>query len=52
MTLNGVSVARRTRVNPASRSTMPRWSSPACAPSPRPTSYASDAGAQITVDRP
>ena len=52
MRLNGVWVARRTRVNPASRSTMPSWRSPACAPSPRPTSCASDPGVQITVDRP
>ena len=38
MRLNGVWVARRTRLNPASRSTSPSRRSPACAPSPRPTS--------------
>ena len=52
MMLNGVSVARRTWLNPASRSTMASWRSPAWAPSPRPTSCASDPGVQITVDRP
>ena len=52
MRLNGVSVARRTRLNPASRSTAASRRSPACAPSPRPTSWASDPGVQITVDRP
>ena len=50
--LNGVSVARRTRVNPASRSTSARRGSPACAPSPRPTSCASDAGVHTTVEKP
>ena len=52
MMLNGVSVARRTWVNPASRSTIASWRSPACAPSPSPTSCASDPGVQMTVDRP
>ena len=52
MMLNGVSVARRTCVNPASRSTVVSCRSPACAPSPSPTSCASDPGVQMTVDRP
>ncbi len=50
--LNGVSAARRTRLNPASRSTSVSRDSPACAPSARPTSCASEFGVQITVDRP
>ena len=52
MMLNGVSVARRTRVKPASWSTAVSWRSPACAPRPSPTSWASDPGVQMTVDRP
>src|SRR5204862_375959 len=52
MRLNGVWVARRTLLKPASASKAAsrRW--PACAPSPRPTSWSSDPGVQITVDRP
>ena len=46
------SVAWRTRLNPASRSTAVSWRSPAWAPRPRPTSCASDPGVQITVERP
>jgi hypothetical protein len=52
MMLNGVSVARRTWLNPASRSRIASWRSPACAPSPRPTSWASEPGVQMTVDSP
>ncbi len=52
MRLNGVWVARRTRLKPAARSTSPSRRSPACAPRPRPTSWSSDPGVQITVDRP
>ena len=40
--LNGVSVARRKRVKPASSSTSRRRASPACAPSAAPTSWASE----------
>jgi hypothetical protein len=52
MRLNGVWVASRTRLKPASRSTAPSLASPACAPSPRPTSWASEAGVQIRVEKP
>ena len=52
MRLNGVWVARRTRLKPASVSSAASRRSPACAPSPRPTSWSSDPGVQITVDRP
>ena len=52
MRLNGVSVARRTRVNPPCLSTSVSCASPAWAPSARPTSWASDAGVQITVEAP
>ena len=45
-------VAQRTRVNPPWLSTSVSRVSPACAPSARPTSCASDAGVQITVDAP
>ena len=48
--LNGVSVARRNRVNPASAATSPSRCSPACAPRPRPTSWSSEAGVQISVE--
>jgi hypothetical protein len=50
--LNGVSVARRTRVNPPCSRTSVSRASPACAPSARPTSWESDAGVQITVEAP
>ena len=46
----GVSVARRMRVKPASVSTARSRFSPAWAPSARPTSCASDAGVQMSVD--
>ena len=52
MRLNGVSVARRTRVNPPWLRTSVSRASPACAPKARPTSWASDAGVQITVEAP
>ena len=52
MRLNGVWVARRTLLKPASVSSAASRRSPACAPSPRPTSWSSDPGVQITVDRP
>jgi TfoX/Sxy family transcriptional regulator of competence genes len=50
--LNGVSVARRTRVKPPCLMTSASRASPAWAPSARPTSCASDAGVQTTVDAP
>jgi pimeloyl-ACP methyl ester carboxylesterase len=48
--LNGVSVARRKRLKPASSNTARRRASPACAPSPRPTSCESELGVQMKVD--
>src|SRR5882757_1112938 len=45
--LKGVSAARRTRLKPPSMMTFLRRASPACAPSARPTSCASEAGVQI-----
>ena len=48
--LNGVAVARRTRVNPPAVSTSRRRVSPACVPRPRPTSCDSEAGTQIIVE--
>src|SRR5262249_43835846 len=48
--LKGVSVARRKRVKPADGTISRRRASPACAPSARPTSCASDAGVQTSVD--
>lgn len=48
--LNGVSVARRKRVNPPAVTTCRSRSSPAWAPSANPTSCDSDAGVQIIVD--
>ena len=48
--LNGVSVARRNRWKPASVATWRSLRSPACAPSPQPTSCDSDAGVQMKVD--
>ncbi len=50
--LNGVSAARRNRVNPAFERTSRRRRSPACAPRARPTSWLSDAGVQIIVENP
>lgn len=50
--LNGVSVARRKRLKPASSATLRSRISPACAPSPSPTSCDSEAGVQIIVDAP
>jgi len=52
MRLNGVWAARRTLLKPASASRAASRRSPACAPSPRPTSWSRDPGVQITVDRP
>jgi hypothetical protein len=48
--LNGVSVARRNCLKPASVATWRSLRSPACAPSPQPTSCDSDAGVQMKVD--
>ena len=48
--LKGVSVARRTRENPAAVSTSRSRVSPACAPSARPTCWARDPGVQSIVD--
>jgi hypothetical protein len=48
--LNGVSVARRKRLKPASVATWRSLRSPAWAPSPRPTSWDSDAGVQMKVE--
>jgi len=48
--LNGVSAARRKRVNPALDTTSRIRFSPACAPNAAPTSWASDAGVQIIVE--
>ena len=48
--LNGVSAARRTRVNPAACKIFERRPSPACAPSPNPTSCDREAGVQSIVE--
>ncbi len=48
--LNGVCVARRNRPNPASSNTARNRASPACAPSPNPTSCDNEFGVQINVD--
>ena len=48
--LNGVSVARRKRLNPASANTSRRRASPACAPRPSPTSWDSEFGVQTMLD--
>ena len=48
--LNGVSVARRNCVKPASSNTSRSRSSPACAPSARPTSCESEFGVQTMVE--
>ena len=50
MRLNGVAVARRKRVNPASRRHSRSRASPACAPNPRPTSWDSEFGVQMNVE--
>ena len=50
MRLNGVAVARRKRVKPASLKTFRSRASPACAPNPRPTSWESEFGVQMNVD--
>ena len=50
--LKGVSVARRTRVNPASERTAFSLFSPACAPSASPTSWLREAGVQTIVEKP
>ena len=48
--LNGVCAARRNRVKPAAVTVLRMRSSPACAPSAAPTSWARDAGVQIMVE--
>src|SRR2546421_11441894 len=48
--LNGVSVARRNVLNPASWATSRSPGSPACAPRAAPTSWDSDAGVQTSVE--
>ncbi len=48
--LKGVSVARRKRVKPPAVTTSRSRASPACAPSPNPTSCASEAGVQTMVE--
>src|SRR4029453_12582328 len=48
--LNGVSVARRNRVKPASANTRASRASPAWAPSARPTSCEREFGVQTMVD--
>lgn len=50
--LNGVSVARRNCLKPASVATWRNRRSPACAPSPSATSCESDAGVQMKVEAP
>ncbi len=50
--LNGVSAARRTRVNPAPFRILESRPSPACAPSPSPTSCESEAGVHNIVEAP
>ena len=49
--LNGVSAARRNLLKPASFATFFNLPSPACAPSPRPTSWVSEAGVQMRSRR-
>ena len=48
--LNGVSVARRKRVNPPAFTTSRRRASPAWAPSASPTSWSREAGVQTSVE--
>ncbi len=48
--LKGVSAARRKRLKPADVTTLRMRSSPACAPSAAPTSWAIEAGVQIIVE--
>ena len=48
--LKGVSVARRKLLKPASAKTWRSRRSPACAPSPRPTSCDSEFGVQMQVE--
>jgi hypothetical protein len=48
--LNGVSAARRTLRNPPAVMTSQSLASPACAPSPAPTSCDSEVGRQIIVE--
>jgi hypothetical protein len=50
MRLKGVAVARRKRVNPPASTTSRKRASPACAPSPRPTSWLSEAGVHSIVE--
>jgi hypothetical protein len=50
--LNGVSVARRKRVNPPSVITSRSRDSPAWAPSARPTSWSREAGVHTSVEAP
>jgi hypothetical protein len=50
--LNGVSVARRIRVNSPLARTSLRRRSPACAPRARPTSWLSEAGVHTIVEKP
>ena len=48
--LKGVSATRRKRVKPAATTTSRSRASPAWAPSASPTSWASDAGVQTSVE--
>ena len=48
--LNGVSVARRTRLKPPAVITSRSFASPACAPKAAPTSCASEVGTHTSVD--
>jgi hypothetical protein len=50
MSLNGVSAARRNRVNPDSLATCSSRAAPAWAPRQRPTSWERLAGVQSSVD--
>src|ERR1700729_531517 len=50
--LNGVSAARRKRVNPPVAVTSRILASPACAPRARPTSWESEAGVHSRVENP
>ena len=50
--LNGVSAARRKRVNPAAVTSSRKRASPACAPSASPTSWDSEAGVHSSVENP
>src|ERR1700737_763664 len=50
--LNGVSAARRIRVNPPFERTSLKRASPACAPRARPTSWLSEPGVHIIVENP